>query len=43
MNGLGVYFDCAKAECVTLFGARAMGPGPPEAHVQGVIIVLYII
>ena len=39
MKGLGVYYHCAKAEFVTLFGPRAMGPSPPEA--QGLIIVLY--
>jgi len=41
MKGLGVYYHCAKAEFVTFFGPRTMGPSPPEA--QGVIIVLYII
>ena len=39
MKGLGVYYDCAKAEFLTPFGPRAMGPSPPEA--QGLIIVLY--
>ena len=39
MKGLGVYYHCAKAELVTNFGPRAMGPIPPE--VQGLIIVLY--
>ena len=39
MKGLRVYYHCAKAELVTLFGSRAMGPSSPEA--QGLIIVLY--
>ena len=39
MKGLRVYYHCAKAEVVTLFGPRAMGPSPLEA--QGLIIVLY--
>ena len=30
MKGLGVYFDCAKSEFVTLIGPRAMGPSPPD-------------
>ena len=28
MKGLGVYYHCAKAEFVTLFGPRAMGQAP---------------
>ena len=40
MKGLGVYYDCAKAEFETLFGPRAMGPSPPEAQR---LIMYYII
>ena len=39
MKGLGVYYHCAKAEFLTPFGPRAMGPTPPEA--QG-LIMFYI-
>ena len=30
MKALGVYYCCAKAEFVTLFGPRAVGPSPHE-------------
>ena len=41
MKGLGVKYHCAKAEFVTLFGPRAMGPSPLEHW--GCFCAIYLI
>ena len=41
MKGLGVCYDCAKAEIVARFGPTAMGPSPSEA--QGLVLDIYAV
>ena len=39
MKGLGVYYHCAKAEFLTLFGLTAMVPSP---HKHGGLFMYYV-